>query len=72
MDFGVFEGLYLFNESLHKAGLYLEAIGTHDRFEADKINRYLDWLKNVRSATNAYVVGVIQKAEAEAEVGVSA
>jgi hypothetical protein len=70
MDSDVFEGLYLFNESLHKAGLYLEALGKHDAFEPERISRYVDRLKQVRSATNAYVVGVILKAEAE--VGVSA
>jgi len=58
------------NEALHKSVLYLEAIGQHDAFEVEKISRYVDWLKNVRSATNAYILGVIQKAEAE--VGVSA
>lgn len=70
MSFDVFEGLFLMNEALYKSTLYLEALGKHDGFEPDKIRRYVDWLKNVRSATNAYVVGVIQKAESE--VGVSA
>jgi hypothetical protein len=69
ISFDVFESLFLMNESLHKAGLYLEALSKHEAFDSDKIERYLDWMKQVRAATNGYVMGVIQ--EAEAEVGVT-
>lgn len=70
IGFDVLESLFLINEALHKAGLYLEALSKHGSFDPDKVRRYLDWLKHVPAGTNSYVMSVIQKAEAE--FGVSA
>jgi hypothetical protein len=70
INFGVLESLFCMNESLHKAGLYLEALSRDENFDRDKVGRYLDRIKLVRAATNSYVMGVIQKVESE--VGVSA
>lgn len=70
ISFDVLEALFLMNESLHKADLYLTALSKHEAFDANKIRRYSEWLKNVRASTNAYLMGVVQKAESE--VGVSA
>jgi hypothetical protein len=69
ISFDVFEALFLMNESLHKADLYLASLSKHRGFDPAKIQRYSDWLKNVRAGANAYLMGVVQKAEAE--VGVS-
>ena len=70
ISFDVLESLFLMNESLHKADLYLTALSKHEGFDPDKIQRYSDWLKSVRASTNAYLMGVIQKVESE--VGASA
>jgi hypothetical protein len=70
ISFDVLESLFLMNESLHKADLSLTALSKHESFDPDKIHRYSDWIKNVRAATNAYLMGVIQKTESE--VGVRA
>jgi len=71
ISFDVLESLFLMNESLHKADFYLASLSKHEGFDPAKIQRYSDWLKNVRAGANAYLMGVVQKAEAEAEVGVS-
>jgi len=70
ISFHVLESLFLMNEGLHKADLSLTSLATHEGFDPAKIQRYSDWLKNVRAAANAYLMGVVQNAEAE--VGVSA
>ena len=70
ISFDVLESLFLMNESLHKADLYLTALTKHESFDPSKVLRYSEWLKSVRAATNAYLMGVIQKVESE--VGVSA
>jgi len=70
ISFDVLESLYLMNVSLQKADLSLNSLSKHEGFDPAKIQRYSDWLKNVRAAANSYLMGVVQKAEAN--VGMSA
>jgi len=70
ISFDVLEALYFMNENLHKANLYLTELSKHEGFDPEKIHRYSEWLKNVRAGTNAYLMSVVQKAEAD--VGMSA
>jgi len=58
-----YEGLHLFNDALYKATLYLEAIAKSGPFEKDRIDYCRTSICQVRSATNLYLVGVIQEVE---------
>jgi len=69
IGFDALELLFSLNVSLHKADLSLASLSKHEGFDPAKIQRYSEWLRNVRAAANTYLIGVVQKAEAE--VGVS-
>ena len=64
-NFDVYEGLHLFNDAMYKATLYLEAIGKAGVFEQGQVERCVASIRQVRSATNLYLIGVIQQVEAQ-------
>jgi hypothetical protein len=61
--FDVYEGLHLFNDAMYKATLYLEAVAKTGAFEQKQIDQYRSSICQVRSATNVYLIGVIQQVE---------
>ena len=61
--FDVYEGLHQFNDALYKATLYLEAIAKAGPFEQDRVDHCRASICQVRSATNLFLIGVIQEVE---------
>ena len=61
--FDAYEGLHLFNDSMYKATLYLEAVAKSGAFEQEQVDQYRSSICRVRSATNVYLIGVIQQVE---------
>jgi hypothetical protein len=61
--FDVYEGLHQFNDALYKATLYLEAIAKAGPFEQDQVDHCHASICQVRSATNLFLIGVIQEVE---------
>jgi len=61
--FDVYEGLHLFNDAMYKATLYLEAVAKSGAFEPEQVELYRSSICRARSATNLYLIGVIQEVE---------
>lgn len=61
--FDAYEGLHLFNDAMHKATLYLEAVAKSATFDQDQVDHCRSSICQVRSATNLYLIGVIQDVE---------
>jgi hypothetical protein len=61
--FDAYEGLHLFNDSMYKATLYLEAVAKSGAFEQEQVEQCRSSICRVRSETNLYLIGVIQQAE---------
>ena len=69
--FDAYEGLHLFNDAMYKATLYLEAVAKSGGFEQEQVEQCRSSICRVRSATNLYLIGVIQQAERQnSETGV--
>jgi hypothetical protein len=61
--FDVYEGLHLFNDAMYKATLYLEAVAKTGAFDQSRLAECRSSICQVRSATNVYLIGVIQQVE---------
>jgi len=69
--FDVYEGLHQFNDALYKATLYLEAIAKAGPIEQTQMEQCRSSICRVRSATNLFLIGVIQEIERQnADTGV--
>ena len=69
--FDVYEGLHLFNDAMYKATLYLEAVAKSGAFDQKRLDDCRSSICQVRSATNVYLIGVIQQVERQnSETGV--
>ena len=68
MRHDVYEGLHLFNDSVHKAVLSLGALATHAAFDKSEVNRFADYMQEVRSRTNGYLLDIIRANETEQAV----
>lgn len=69
--FDAYEGLHLSNDAMYKATLYLEAVAKSGAFEQEQVAQCRSSICRVRSATNLYLIGVIQEVERQnSETGV--
>ena len=68
MRHDVYEGLHLFNESVHKAVLSLGALASHSAFDKSQVDRFAEYMQEVRSRTNGYLLDVIKANETEQAV----
>jgi hypothetical protein len=63
MNADFYEGLHLFNDAMYKATLYLEAVSKSGAFKHEQLENFGSSICRVRSATNLYLIGVIQEIE---------
>ena len=58
-----YEGLHLFNDAMHKATLYLEAVAKTGLFDQKRLDDCQFSICELRSATNIYLIDEIQQVE---------